>query len=398
MTPDAARSGRPLVEVEGLTQFFPLIGGVLQRKVGDVKAVDDVTFTIRRGETLGLVGESGCGKTTVGRSLLRLIDSTGGRIVFDGTDITRLSGRRLAPFRRRMQIIFQDPFASLDPRAQIGSSIAEGLRIHGLGSSSERRTRVEQIMELVGLQPYHARRYPHEFSGGQRQRIGIARALVLQPDLVVCDEPVSALDVSIQAQVLNLLRGLQQELGLTYLFVAHNMGVVEHISDRVAVMYLGGIAELADSVDIYRTPLHPYTIALLSAVPAASPRERERRRRIILLGDVPSPVNPPSGCRFHTRCWLRRQLDNPTRCETERPELRSIEGFSGHDVACHFAEQLAPGAERDRLIGEAARTSSAFVTTDEEATGPVLAPSPAGGGLFDRTGEGGSSEEGQGRV
>jgi peptide/nickel transport system ATP-binding protein/oligopeptide transport system ATP-binding protein len=398
MTVDASRDGRPLVEVEGMSQFFPLIGGVLQRKVGDVKAVDDVSFTIRRGETLGLVGESGCGKTTVGRTLLRLIDPTGGRIVFDGTDITHLSGRKLAPFRRRMQIIFQDPFASLDPRAQIGTSIADGLRIHKLGSTSERRNRVGKIMELVGLQPYHARRYPHEFSGGQRQRIGIARALVLEPDLVVCDEPVSALDVSIQAQVLNLLRGLQQELGLTYLFVAHNMGVVEHISDRVAVMYLGGIAELADSAEIYRTPLHPYTIALLSAVPVASPRERDRQKRIILLGDVPSPVNPPSGCRFHTRCWLRRQLDNPERCVTEGPELRTIEGFGGHQVACHFAESLVPGAERDRLIGEAARTSSAFETSDEEEVGPGLGPRPDAGGLFDRPGEGVSSEEGQGRL
>ena len=398
MTTDAARDGRPLVEVEGLSQFFPLVGGVLHRKVGDVKAVDDVSFTIRRGETLGLVGESGCGKTTVGRTLLRLIEPTGGRIVFDGTDITRLSGSKLTPFRRRMQIIFQDPFASLDPRAQIGSSIADGLRIHKLGSSAERRNRVEKIMELVGLQPYHARRYPHEFSGGQRQRIGIARALVLEPDLIVCDEPVSALDVSIQAQVLNLLRGLQTELGLTYLFVAHNMGVVEHISDRVAVMYLGAITELADSADIYRTPLHPYTIALLSAVPVASPRNRDRHRRIILLGDVPSPVNPPSGCRFHTRCWLRRQLDNPERCMSERPPLRTIEGFGGHEVACHFAEKLVPGAERDRLIGDAARTSSAFETSDEEAAGPVLAPPPDTGGLFGGRGDGVSSEEGQGRL
>ena len=390
------RDGRPLVEVENLSQFFPLVGGVLQRKGGDVKAVDDVSFTIRRGETLGLVGESGCGKTTVGRTLLRLIEPTGGRIVFDGTDITRLSGRKLTPFRRRMQIIFQDPYASLDPRAQIGSSIAEGLRIHGMGSASERQTRVEKIMELVGLQPYHARRYPHEFSGGQRQRIGIARALVLEPDLVVCDEPVSALDVSIQAQVLNLLRGLQHELGLTYLFVAHNMGVVEHISDRVAVMYLGGIAELAGSREIYREPLHPYTIALLSAVPVSSPRERERRRRIILLGDVPSPVNPPSGCRFHTRCWLRRQLDNPARCETERPELRVIEGFAHHQVACHFAERLVPGAERDRLISDAARTSSAFETSEDQAAGPMAPPPPDTDGLFG--GVDVTSEEGHGRL
>ena len=382
-----------LVQVEHLSEFFPLVGGVLHRKVGDVKAVDDVSFTIRRGETLGLVGESGCGKTTVGRTLLRLLEPTGGRIVFDGTDITTLNGARLKPFRRRMQIIFQDPFASLDPRTPVGSSIGEGLRIHGLGNSSERHRRVARIMEMVGLQPYHARRYPHEFSGGQRQRIGIARALVLEPDLVVCDEPVSALDVSIQAQVLNLLRGLQRELGLTYLFIAHNMGVVEHISDRVAVMYLGSIAELAGSREIYRLPLHPYTIALLSAVPVSSPRQRERRRRIILLGDVPSPVSPPSGCRFHTRCWLRKQLGDPERCVTERPELRVVR--TEHDVACHFAEELLPGDRRDALIAAAARESSAFATSDEEAVEPGGPPPVDTGGVFDR---GSLDEETHGRL
>ena len=383
----ATRDGA-LVEVEHLSEFFPLVGGVLHRKVGDVKAVDDVSFTIRRGETLGLVGESGCGKTTVGRTLLRLIEPTGGKIVFDGTDITRLHGARLKPFRRRMQIIFQDPFASLDPRTPIGASIGEGLRIHGF-NSSERNRRVARIMEMVGLQPYHARRYPHEFSGGQRQRIGIARALVLEPDLVVCDEPVSALDVSIQAQVLNLLRGLQRELGLTYLFIAHNMGVVEHISDRVAVMYLGAIAEVAGSKEIYRTLLHPYTIALLSAVPVASPRERERRRRIILVGDVPSPVNPPSGCRFHTRCWLRKALGNPENCVTDRPALRDLR--VGHEVACHWAEELLPGEKRERLIADAAGESSAFVTTDEEEAGPGVTPPPDDSSVFGPLGP--SSEE-----
>ena len=390
----ASRDGA-LVKVEHLTEYFPVIGGVLHRKVGEVKAVDDVSFTIRRGETLGLVGESGCGKTTVGRVLLRLIEPTGGRIVFDGTDITKLSGARLKPFRRRMQIIFQDPFASLDPRTPIGSSISEGLRIHGLAAAQERRNRVARIMELVGLAPYHARRYPHEFSGGQRQRIGIARALVLEPDLIVCDEPVSALDVSIQAQVLNLLRGLQRDFGLTYLFIAHNMGVVEHISDRVAVMYLGALVEVAESREIYRVPLHPYTIALLSAVPAVSPEGRERRRRIILLGDVPSPVNPPAGCRFHTRCWLRTQLGNPERCATERPELRMVRGE--HEVACHFAEELLPGEVREKHVAEAARTSSAFDTSDEEASGPLAPPPVDTGGLFDR-GEVDSSEDSHGRV
>jgi peptide/nickel transport system ATP-binding protein/oligopeptide transport system ATP-binding protein len=374
-----------LVQVENLSEFFPLRGGILHRKVGDVRAVDDVSFAIRRGETLGLVGESGSGKTTVGRVLLRLLEPTAGRILFDGQDITKISGGRLKPFRRRMQIIFQDPFASLDPRAQVGASIAEGLRIHGLGNARERRERVMRMMELVGLQPYHARRYPHEFSGGQRQRIGIARALVLEPDLLVCDEPVSALDVSIQAQVLNLLRGLQREMGLTYLFIAHNMAVVEHISDRLAVMYLGALMELSDSAEIYRVPLHPYTIALLSAVPPASPRNRDRRTRIILLGDVPSPVNPPSGCRFHTRCWLRKALGNPENCVTDRPALRGLR--PGHEVACHWAEELLPGERRDALIAEAARTSSAFDTTETEETGPAPVPAPTDSGLFGHGGD-----------
>ena len=378
----AAPRDDSLVQVEHLSEFFPLVGGILRRKIGDVKAVDDVSFTIRRGKTLGLVGESGCGKTTVGRALLRLVEPTGGKVLFDGTDITALPRRQLKPFRRRMQIIFQDPYASLDPRTPIGASIGEGLRIHGLANATERRNRVARIMELVGLAPYHARRYPHEFSGGQRQRIGIARALVLEPDLLVLDEPVSALDVSIQAQVLNLLRGLQRELGLTYLFIAHNMGVVEHISDRVAVMYLGSIAEMAESKEIYRLPLHPYTIALLSAVPVSSPRERERRRRIILLGDVPSPVNPPTGCRFHTRCWLRTQLGNPERCATDRPQLRTLGG--DHEVACHFAEELLPGDRRESLIATAAKQSTAFATSDEEAAEPTAPPPLDDGGIFDR--------------
>jgi oligopeptide/dipeptide ABC transporter ATP-binding protein len=345
----------PLVQVEHLTEFFPVRAGLFQRTVGYVKAVDDVSFEIRRGETLGLVGESGCGKTTVGRVLLRLLDPTGGRIVFDGTDITDLPSSKLKSVRRRMQIIFQDPFSSLDPRAPIGSSIGEGLRIHGIGTADEQAKRVADIMEVVGLQPYHARRYPHEFSGGQRQRIGIARALVLEPDLLVLDEPVSALDVSIQAQVLNLLRELQGRLGLTYLFVAHNMGVVEHISDRVAVMYLGTLAEVAESKEIYRRPLHPYTIALLSAVPVPDPSKSARRKRIILRGDVPSPVNPPDGCRFHTRCWLRTQLKNPARCAEERPILREV--TPEHTVACHFAEELLDPAVRDRRVASAAAGS-----------------------------------------
>ena len=322
----------PLVEVRDLVKHFPVRGGILQRTVGFVQAVDGVSFDIRRGETLGLVGESGCGKTTVGRLLLRLIDPTSGTIRFDGRDITSVSGSALKPYRRRMQIIFQDPYASLDPRTPIGDSIGEGLRIHGLGTSTERGAKVKRMMDMVGLQSYHARRYPHEFSGGQRQRIGIARALVLEPDLVVCDEPVSALDVSIQAQVLNLLKSLQRELGLTYVFVAHNMGVVEHISDRVAVMYLGRIAELADRRELFRHQEHPYTAALMSAIPVPDPEAR--RKRVILSGDVPSPVNPPSGCRFHPRCPLRAELGNPAICAAQVPPLIDLGGE--HLCACHF--------------------------------------------------------------
>jgi oligopeptide transport system ATP-binding protein len=324
----------PLVQVRDLVKHFPVRGGILQRTVGWVQAVDGVSFDIRRGETLGLVGESGCGKTTVGRLLLRLLEPTSGSIKFDGVELTALKGSALRPYRRRMQIIFQDPYASLDPRTPIGDSIGEGLRIHAIGTSTERRAKVRRMMDLVGLMPYHARRYPHEFSGGQRQRIGIARALVLEPDLVVCDEPVSALDVSIQAQVLNLLNKLQNELGLTYVFVAHNMGVVEHISDRVAVMYLGRIAELADRRDLFRQQEHPYTQALMSAIPIPNPELR--RKRVILRGDVPSPVNPPSGCRFHPRCQLRQGLGNPAICAEVTPPL--IELGAGHECACHFRQ------------------------------------------------------------
>jgi peptide/nickel transport system ATP-binding protein len=328
----------PLVEIRHVVKHFPITGGILQRTVAQVQAVDDVSLTIRRGETLGLVGESGCGKTTVGRLLLRLIEPTSGEIIFDGKDIARLHGSALKPYRRRMQIIFQDPYASLDPRTPIGDSIGEGLRIHDIGTPGERRKSVQGIMDLVGLAPYHARRYPHEFSGGQRQRIGIARALVLRPDLVVCDEPVSALDVSIQAQVLNELKALQRELGLTFLFIAHNMGVVEHISDRVAVMYLGKVVELADRRDLFRSPEHPYTTALMSAIPIPDPELR--RQRIILKGDVPSPVNPPSGCHFNPRCQLRAELGGPTICAEQEPPL--VEIAAGHFCACHFRGPGAP--------------------------------------------------------
>lgn len=320
---------RDLIKVDGLEKYFPVRAGLFQRVVAWVQAVDDVSFTIREGETLGLVGESGCGKTTVGRSMLRLIEPSAGKVSFDGRNILELSQSELKDIRREMQIIFQDPYASLDPRVPIGESIMEGLNIHNVGTRQERFDVMLDVLHKVGLEPYHARRYPHEFSGGQRQRIGIARALTLLPKFIVCDEPVSALDVSIQSQILNILKELQSEYNLTYLFIAHNLSVVEHISDRVAVMYLGKIVELTSREELFRNPMHPYTRALISAIPIPDPHLK--RKRTILKGDVPSPLNPPKGCRFHTRCPVAVE-----QCSQEEPPFLQI--TIDHWVACWLAE------------------------------------------------------------
>jgi len=319
-----------LLDVRGLKMYFPVNSrGIIPRKVGDVKAVDGVDFFVRRGETLGLVGESGCGKTTVGRSILQVYKTTAGEVNFEGTDLTKLKPGQMRGFRRQLQMIFQDPYSSLNPRMTAGSIIGEPLRIHGMaGTRNEYRDRVEELLRVVGLNPYMRDRYPHEFSGGQRQRIGIARSLAVRPSLIICDEPVSALDVSIQAQVINLLQELQDQFNLTYLFIAHDLSVVRHISDRVAVMYLGKVVEIANRDEIYENPLHPYTKALLSAVPIPDPLIERQRERIVLEGDVPSPLRPPSGCRFHTRCPIAIDV-----CSEEDPEFRDVGG--DHWVACH---------------------------------------------------------------
>jgi peptide/nickel transport system ATP-binding protein len=335
-------NGTPLVELSGLKVYFPIKSGlVLDRHVGDIKAVDDVTLTIERGETLGLVGESGCGKSTIGRTVIRLYEPTEGKIVFDGRDITSLGEAELRPLRRRMQMIFQDPFASLNPRHSVGRIVGEPMRVHGLARRRDVQKRVRELLQRVGLPADAASRYPHEFSGGQRQRIGIARALAVSPDFVVCDEPVSALDVSIQAQIINLLDELQDDFELTYLFIAHDLAVVRHISDRIAVMYLGSVVEVSAADELYANPLHPYTISLLSAVPIPDPVVERQRETILLHGDLPSPANPPTGCRFHTRCPYMQ----PTRCADEVPPLRPVEGQL---VACHWAEEIRTGSVRPR--------------------------------------------------
>jgi oligopeptide/dipeptide ABC transporter ATP-binding protein len=346
-------AGSTLLQVRGLKKHFPIMGGLLRRQIGTVYAVDGVDFDVNAGETFALVGESGCGKTTLGRSILRLTEPTAGQIIFAGRDISSISIDELRPLRRKMQIIFQDPFGSLNPRMPVSDIIGEGLLAQGMKDRKARDKKVEDSLELVGLRREYTRRYPHEFSGGQRQRIGIARALALGPDIVVCDEPVSALDVSIQSQVLNLLMDLRRDLNLTYIFISHNLSVVQYFSDRVGVMYLGKIAELGSVEQLYKDPRHPYSVALLSAIP--DPNPRRRKKRLVLKGDVPSPAAPPSGCRFHTRCWLRERLGNPERCSTEEPKLRDF--GHGHQTACHFAEEIS-----NESVSAAIQTQSVLET------------------------------------
>jgi peptide/nickel transport system ATP-binding protein len=347
-----------LLKVEGLQKHFPIRKGVLQRQVGAVKAVDGIDFEVRKGETLGVVGESGCGKSTMGRVITRLQEPTGGSIHFEGQDITRLNAAGMRPLRRDIQMIFQDPYGSLNPRHTIGGIVSAPFRLQGVEPEGGVKREVQRLLELVGLSPEHYNRYPHEFSGGQRQRIGIARALALKPKLVVADEPVSALDVSIQAQVVNLMDDLQEELGLTYVIIAHDLSVVRHVSDRIAVMYLGKIVELADRTSLYEAPMHPYTKALMSAVPVPDPKRRgTKSERILLRGDVPSPISPPSGCRFHTRCWKATEI-----CKTTEPQL--IELRPGQRVACHHPENFADQAPQDTVLLSVAKEAAALVAEE----------------------------------
>ncbi len=340
-------SGEYLLETRNLKMHFPIKAGVLRRTVGHVKAVDGVDLSVRKGETLGLVGESGCGKSTLARLVLRLLDPTAGEVLFEGEDILGFDRKRMLDVRRNMQIVFQDPYASLNPRMTVGNIVSEPLKTHNMGESGDRKRRVQELLEVVGLNPEHYNRYPHEFSGGQRQRIGVARAIALNPRLIICDEPVSALDVSIQAQVINLLQDLQKEFDLTYVFIAHDLSVVKHISDRVAVMYLGKIVEIADRAALYGQPRHPYTASLLSAIPIPDPHKERERQRVVLTGDVPSPANPPSGCHFHTRCPRVQDY-----CKENEPDLEPQDGGAGaHRAACFFP------VEEGQRIDEPATTT-----------------------------------------
>ena len=348
-TAENTNNGDVLLSVQNLKMHFPITRGIiLQRQVGSIKAVDGITFDLMRGETLGLVGESGCGKSTTGRAILQLYEPTAGEVVFEGQDLTHINSGDLRRMRRRMQMIFQDPYASLNPRMTVGSIVGEPLEVHKIGGSRrEQQQRVQELLEIVGLNPYFINRYPHEFSGGQRQRIGVARALAVNPSFIVCDEPISALDVSIQAQVINLLEDLQSELGLTYLFIAHDLSVVRHISDRIAVMYLGKIVELADREELYENPLHPYTQALLSAVPIPDPQVEKKRQRIILEGDVPSPAEPPTGCNFNTRCPQVMDI-----CRQYEPSFADT--GEGHRVACFLYDQVEALNEQGQAVAVAA--------------------------------------------
>jgi oligopeptide transport system ATP-binding protein len=367
--PDIA-AGEVLLRADHIKKYFPIRSGVLvQREVARVHAVDDVSFELRAGETLGLVGESGCGKSTLARCIARLYDITAGSLVFEGNDISKYSRRQLRPVRRELQMVFQDPYASLNPRKRVGSIISDPLRIHHAGSREQVRNRVVELLELVGLSPEHINRYPHEFSGGQRQRIGVARALALKPKLVIADEPVSALDVSIRAQVINLLDDLQDDLGLTYIFIAHDLGVVRHVSDRIAVMYLGKIVEISPAEELYERPVHPYTEALLSAVPIPDPDLSAQRKQIVLEGDVPSPISPPSGCRFHPRCRYATDI-----CKTEEPPLVR-HGSLGHLAACHHPLSFGP-QPAGALPAEAATVAAVPATAVPAAAAPAAVGTP----------------------
>ncbi|MFD5067525.1 ABC transporter ATP-binding protein [Streptomyces sp. NPDC087866] len=365
----ATDSREPLLRVEGLVKHFPIRKGLFQRQSGAVKAVDGIDFEVYPGETLGVVGESGCGKSTMGRLITRLIEPTGGKVEFEGRDITHLSMGQLRPMRRDVQMIFQDPYSSLNPRHTIGTIVSAPFRLQGVEPEGGLKNHVQELLSLVGLSPEHYNRYPHEFSGGQRQRIGIARALALRPKLVVADEPVSALDVSIQAQVVNLLDDLQDELGLTYVIIAHDLSVIRHVSDRIAVMYLGKVVELADRKSLYSAPMHPYTKALMSAVPVPDPRRRGvKSERILLKGDVPSPISPPSGCRFHTRCWKATEI-----CKTQEPPLVALK--TGHQVACHHPENAPDQVPGERILA-GAREAVELVTVKVAEPEAVKAAEP----------------------